>query len=137
MRVKELFVDQFQIVAVMDGDDCPTENFITEGEESTRAMREGLLNILMSVAKGGWENVSSKSHHEANKKNKIHELIKGDLRLFYFKGVGNQIAVCTTGVRKTGNKADTAAVTQAAKIRFKYFEAIEAKTLQVVGYETE
>ena len=56
---------------------------------------------------------------------------------FYFKGESRQIAVCTTGVRKSGKKADKAAIARAVKMRAAYFEAVQNKTLQVVSDETE
>ena len=136
MRVKELVSDRFQVVAVMNGDACPTESFLLDGEASTESARSGLLQMLERVAEEGLDGIPSKWVHEANKQEHIYEFIKGDLRLFFFKGTGRQITVCTTGVMKSGRKADKAALTKAAKYRDDYIAASRKGTLQVVSDET-
>jgi hypothetical protein len=137
LYIKTLADDKYQVVAVVVNGDCPVEQFLTDGEVSTKSWREALMQMLMSVAESGLQTVPHKWSHEANKREQIYEFIKGPLRLFYFKGEGRQIAVCTTGVRKSGKKADKAAVARAAKMRAAYFEAVESKCLQVMSDETE
>lgn len=136
MRLKLLFEDSFQIVAVMEGGDCPADEFINNGEDNQKA-RLGLQQMLGHVAEKGLAEVPSGWFHEANKKEKIYEFIKGDLRLFFFKGEGNQIAVCTSGVRKKGQKADKAGVASAAASRKKYIAAVAANTIEVINDEDE
>ncbi len=136
MRLKLLFEDSFQVVAVMNGDDCPADAFINNGEDSQKT-RIGLQEMLGHVAERGLAEIPSAWFHEANKKEKIFEFIKGDLRLFFFKGEGNQIAVCTSGVRKKGQKADKAAVNKAVAYRKTYFAAVAAKTIEVIDDEDE
>lgn len=133
MRVKELFSDKYQVVAVMVGDECPAENFLVEGE--SRSYRDGLLVMLETVSENGLPNVPPKWFHEANKKEKIYEFIKGPLRLFFFQGHGPQIAVCAFGVRKQSQKADQAEVAKVIKMRKEYFEAITSNTLEVMENE--
>lgn len=116
----------------MDGDECPAESFLLYGEESTEAVRYGLMHMLEKVAEDGLQNVPHAWIHEANKKLDIYEFIKGPLRLFFFKGKNGQIAVCTTGVRKSGQKADPAAVKKAAKWRDDYYKALENDALITV-----
>lgn len=137
MKIKVLAYETYEVVAVVVDDDCPTVNFIKNGEESTRSAREGLLNMIERVAELGLQNVPSAWAHEANKKEQIFEFIKGPLRLFFFKGVGGQIAVCTTGERKKGQKTDKSAVRKAAEFRKEYFESVANKTVEVVNDETE
>lgn len=117
----------------MDGDECPVENFLLYGENSTEGVRVGLVKMLEEVAEKGLQKVPQAWFHEANKKLDIYEFIKGPLRLFFFKGKNGQIAVCTTGVRKTGSKADSAAVKKAAKWRDDYCEALRNNTLVMVN----
>lgn len=131
MRVKSLFSDSFQIVAVVDGNECPAESFLLTGEKETSSARLGLAEMLEFVASNGLESVPAKWWHEANKREKIYEFSKGPLRLFFFKGYGNQIAVCAAGTRKTTQKADKQKVAQAAKWRRDYFSAVESGTLVV------
>lgn len=133
MRVKVLVPGEAcDIVAVMEGEECPAEQFIQEGEASTYACRVGLLTILQHIADKGLQGVPSTWVHEANKKERIYEVIKGPLRLLFFKGEGRQVAVCTTGVRKQGQKADRSAVNKAAAHRKLYEEAVAANALKVV-----
>jgi len=137
VRLKLLAEEDYTVVAVIANNDCPAEDFILKGEESTRAAREGLLLMLTQVAKVGLGGVSSKWFHEASKKSEIYEFIRGPLRLFFFKGIDGQIAVCTSGVRKTGRKADKAAVKKAGEMRKAYFEAVENQSLEVVEDENQ
>lgn len=137
MRLKLLFGDNYQVVGVMDGDACETETFLNTGEETTRASREGLLQILRHIANHGLQNSPTVWVREANKKERIYEFRKGDLRLFFFKGDGNQIAVCTSGVLKKGQKADKAAVNKAAALRKTYIAAVESQTIEVIEDEDQ
>lgn len=134
MRVKVLFAGlSCDVVAVVDGDECPAEMFIKDGEEATRGSREGLLRMLKLIAENGLQGVPAAWTHEANKKDRIYEVIKGPLRLFFFKGAGRQVTVCTSGARKKGQKADSASVAKAAAWRKEYEQAVADKTLKVVN----
>lgn len=137
MKVKILADAEYQIVAVMDGDDCPAEDFILKGETTTLAARQGLLRMIAHVANSGLQNVPSSWFHEANKNEQIYEFIKGPLRLFFFKGEGRQIAICTSGIRKTGQKADKASVNKAAAMRKDCLVAIANNTYEVLKNETK
>lgn len=132
MKLKQLACKHFEVVAVMEGDECPAESFLLDGEDSTEAYRLGLTDMLGEVAEKGLANVPQSWIHEASKKLKIYEFIKGPLRLFFFKGKNGQIAVCTTGVRKSGQKADSASVNKAAQLRDDYHEAFNNRTLTTV-----
>lgn len=137
MRVKTLAEAAFHIVAVMDGEVCSAEVFLLDGEASTEASRLGLQQMLTYVAEHGFEKAPSSWTHEADKKKKIYEFSRGSLRLFYFKGDGKQIAVCSGGVVKKGQKANKAAVAAAAAQREAYFEATKSKTLEVIEDEDQ
>ena len=78
------------------------------------------------------QNVSNKLVREVSKKEKIYEFRKGDLRLFFFHGEGNCIAVCCSGVIKKGQKADISAVTKAARLRSEYMSAVANQTIEVI-----
>lgn len=136
LKVKQLAASDYEVIAVMDGDSCPTEDFLQVGEATTRASREGLLVMIQSVAKMGLDEIPSAWFHEANKNEQVFEFIKGPLRLFFFKGVGRQIAVCVCGVRKKGQKADKASVAKTSQLRKLYFEAAAGNTLEVISDES-
>lgn len=114
----------------MTSNGCPAESFIAEGEAAYEASRYGLADILQRVAEQGLDVLSSKQTHEVDKRRKIYEFIKGDLRLFYFKGQGNVIVVCVAGVVKKGQKVDKKAVTQAAKWKDAYEAAMRNGNLE-------
>jgi hypothetical protein len=132
MRVKPLLEDQYQIVAVLNGDECPAEEFLNSGDQSTKAMREGLAEMLATVAERGFDDLPPGWVHEADKPLKVYEFIKGSLRLFFFKGVGRQIAVCVCGGIKKRKKADPKPVKKAGRWRKEYFEAAKSGALETV-----
>lgn len=132
MKIQALFTDAYQIVAVLDGDDCPAQDFLTNRGADQEANSTGLLEMMGHISKSGFRNTPSKWTHEANKNNGIYELIKGRLRLFYFHGKGNQIIVCTGGAVKNGKKANPQEVAKAIKYKEDYFKAIEGNTLELI-----
>lgn len=132
MRVKTLFEINFRVVAVMDGDLCPADEFIVNGEATTKASREGISTILEYVAENGLQNIPIAWVHEADKKNGIYEFIKGPMRLFFFKGIGNEIAICTLGGRKKGEKADKSAVSASIELKKKYIAAVANGSYEVI-----
>jgi hypothetical protein len=129
--LKPLVIGKYAIVAVMDGETCPAEEFIKQGEATTEASREGLITMLLYVAANGLDNTPTGWTHEANKQKKIYEFIKGRLRLFFFKGKDGQIAVCTGGTLKDGKKSDPASVNKASQWREEYMTAFDNGTLSL------
>lgn len=123
MEVKILAQGKYKVIGTMDGEECPAEAFLLNGQSSTKASRQGLIEMLSHVATSGLDQLPTAWTHEANKKGKIHEFIKGDLRLFFFKGNNGDIAVCTGGVVKKGQKANKAAVNKAIAMRKEYMAA--------------
>lgn len=132
LKIKVLYEDTYQVVGVMTGDECPADDFISNDDANTISMRQGLSKMLEFVAENGLTKMPSVWSHEANKKAGSYQFIKGSLRLFYFKGEGNQIAVCTTGALKKGQKADKNAINRAVAAKVAYFEAINTGTCEVI-----
>lgn len=132
MQVKVLAEGAYQIVAVAADGVCEAEEFMSSGEESTKASRAGLQQMLEHIAEVGTQEMPQAWSHEASKRDKIYEFTKGSLRLFYFKGRGRQVVVCTSGVRKQTQKADKAAVRNAAAARVRYEAAVDAGTIEVI-----
>lgn len=123
MRVRVLAQAKFRVVAVMDGDCCPALDFIEMRDATTAKSRAGFVAQIGYVAANGLAEMPSNWSHEANKEHGIFELIKGQVRLFYFKGSNGDIAVCTSGVVKSGRKADPAAVAKAIEYKKSYLKA--------------
>lgn len=136
MNLVELATSKYQIVAVMDDTSCPAMDFLLDGEAATESSRRGLIQILEHVSEMGLQGASPWVH-EANKQLGIYEFIKGRLRLFFFKGHNGQIAVCTTGVMKKGQKADKGAIQKAADYKAEYYADMANDKLRVVSYGTE
>ncbi len=137
MRLKLLFEGEYQILGVMHGDECEADDFLQQGEATLHASRVGLAAIMQHIAENGLQNAPPVWVHEVNKKHGIYEFVKGDLRLFFFHGKNKQIAVCSAGVVKKGQKADKSAVKKAANLQEAYSAAVADQTLEVVQDEDE
>lgn len=137
MKVKQLYSSNHQIVAMMDGEACPVEDFLLNGESSTDSTRSGLLSMMEYIAEHGFQNIPAKWTHEANKKEGIYELIKGRLRVFFFKGEGKQIVVCTHGAMKKTSKADPAEVAKAKAHKDRYRTAAAKNQIEVMTDEDQ
>lgn len=132
MRVKLLFEGVFKVVAVLSGDDCPTEDFLRTLLDAGDSSAAGLHQMLKHVATCGLDQIPRNWSHIASQRDEVYEFIKGDFRLFYFKGKDGQIAVCTGGTRKSGQKADKPSVNRAAHWRKEYEAAHQAGLLILV-----
>lgn len=126
MRLKQLFKGTYQVVAVMDGDDCAAYDFMLSADA------KGLQYMLAVVAEKGLGGVPSPWFHSANPGKTVFAFRKGDFRLFFFKGKDKQIAVCTAGGRKQGQKADKALASAADDLRKAYEAACAANTIEVI-----
>lgn len=90
MKLLEMSHAQYKIAAVVDeqGDKltCPVYEFFESIEKQYQGSADGLLALIERIANNGMQGLSSKLCHLVDEDNKIYELIKGDLRLFFFKG---------------------------------------------------
>jgi len=131
LKLKPLYEGQnFVVVCVHDGETYPVEDFLSSTNKSIQAYLSGLRDMIAYAAENGLENCPTKWLHEANKDEKIYEFIKGPFRVFFFKGDGDTIAVCTGFTRKSGDKADGGCVGYAAIKRREYFEAVKNGTIE-------
>ncbi|MNK90270.1 hypothetical protein D3C87_1103140 [compost metagenome] len=132
MRVQLLAEDSFQVVAIMTGDKCPAVDFLSAGEKATAASRKGLLRMIEHIAEHGLGGLPVAWSHEVNKDEGIYELVKGDLRLFFFKGKDRQITVLTSGIMKKGRKVDALSVARAIALKKEYLSAQQRNLLKVI-----
>ncbi|MBV5337873.1 MAG: hypothetical protein J0653_08125 [Deltaproteobacteria bacterium] len=130
MILRPLVSERYSILGVVENGACDADDFISAGEMSEDAWRSGLRTKLRFIAQNGFQNVPDKWSHEVNKPHHIYELVHGKLRLFYFKGVNGQIAICTGGTRKQGKKVDPQMVSKAIRMKQEYFAANDAGTLR-------
>ncbi len=134
---KVLMRGRHRVVAVVAGEACPAEEFLLHGEKAYAASRLGLLQMLQHVAENGLAACPSSWFHEANKSLGVYEFIKGDLRLFFFKGKNGDIAICTAGVIKKGRKANESAVRAAGALRVEYEAAVRTNSYEVIEDEDQ
>jgi hypothetical protein len=132
VKVKALAIDAYAIVGMMHGSSCPADIFLTQGDAGTQASRDGLRTMLKMTASAGLSAIPSAWYHEADKRNGIYEFVKGSLRLIFFKGRNGQIAVCTGGVVKKGQKADKTSVAYAIRCKKDYIAALAAEGIELV-----
>ena len=132
MKIKVLYSEKYKVLGVMDGRACPSEDFLNDGEDDTYASRQGLKIFLEKVAESGLDGCPSAWFKVANKAEGIYEFKKGRLRLFFFRGQGNSIAICTTGNVKKTQKADRSSINAAIEYRKEYKTALKDNTLEMV-----
>lgn len=135
MRLKQIVDHKFAIVATMEGAECPVIDFLLSVDPRTEATRVGFLEIMAYLAEHGWHNCSPSWSHEVDKQNEIYEFIKGDFRIFFFKGQGHFVAVCTGVSRKFGQKADKSSVNKAKAMKKAYWSAVRDGTIEVIEDE--
>lgn len=138
MKIKVLYSEKYKVLGVMDGSSCPSEDFLSDGEDDTYAGRQGLKLFLEKVAEAGLDNCPPAWFKVANKAEGIYEFKKGRLRLFFFRGQGNSIAICTTGNVKKTKKADKSSINAAIEYRREYKAALKDNKLEFVeDYENQ
>ncbi len=93
-----------KVVAIMEGDTCETEEFLNDLAENYQASADGLFRLIEQVVESGLEALSTKQCHQVDKTHKIYELIKGDIRLLFFKGHGDTLIVTTHALIKKTQK---------------------------------
>lgn len=131
MELTVLSTDKFTVAAVSKDGKCSAMDFITNLESCYEASGVGLLDIIERVSADGLESLPKSLCHVVNKNEKIFEFIKGDLRLFFFKGNNNLLVICTTGVIKKSNKVDERHVNKAINYQNAYLFAVKQNTLVI------
>ncbi|QCB46622.1 type II toxin-antitoxin system RelE/ParE family toxin [Hydrogenophaga sp. PAMC20947] len=117
IAVRVIAKGAYRVVAMKKGASCPAEDFLATGSEDTAASREGLLDLIDRVSEEGLAALPPALCHLADQKRGIYEFRKGRLRLFFFKGLNGDVAVCTGGVLKKSQRADKLAVDRAASMK--------------------
>jgi hypothetical protein len=133
MQVEVLFTGKAcDVVGVRSSGECPAKDFVWSGEANLEGSRKGLRQVLQILAEDGLSAVTPWIRL-VNATHQIYEFKKGDLRLFFFRGHERQVAVCTSGVLKKGQKADVKAVEHAARQRHEYRKAVAGNNLGTVN----
>ena len=135
VNILELVVietDKYTVAAVLKNGTCEATEFLEGLEEKTyRGSVDGLYALMDLVSKAGLQDISTKLSHCVNEEEKIYEFIKGRLRLFYFKGKGDLLVICTGGVIKKTQKVDEKQVARAVALKKQYLQAVKNSTLVI------
>jgi hypothetical protein len=131
LKLKPLANDKYSVLAVIENGACPVLQFLMSGQASTKASRLGIVKLLELASQQGLDAIPTACIHEVSKSQKIYEFIKGDLRVFFFKGKNGQIAICCGSDVKKQQRANKTEVERAAKFRDEYFRALENHTLEI------
>lgn len=132
MDILLIHSNQYKVGAVGNATSCETMDFLMSQEASYQASADGLLNLLERISQDGLLNIPDVLSHCVDKNEKIYELIKGKLRLFYFKTEDDFLIICTTGLIKKTQTVDQKHVKRAIRLKNEYLDAVIQNTLTVI-----
>ena len=90
------------------------------------------FEILNRVSANGLEPLPDSLSHLVDKKEKIYEFIKGNLRLFYFRGQDNLLIICTSVTIKKTQKVDKKQVDLAIRRKLEYLQSVKDGTIVLI-----
>lgn len=132
MKLKVLHRTRYTIAAAMDGEECETETFLYDISSNYQASTDGLIHLIERIADHGLDGLSTKLCHLVDKENKIYELIKGDLRLLFFKGHCDILIITSHGFLKKSQKTPYNEKNKAIRCKKQYQQAHDAKQIDLI-----
>ena len=132
MELVVIETDKYTVTAVSKNGNCEVTDFLEGLEETYQASVDGLYALISLISKAGLQDVSAKLSHCVNEEEKIYEFIKGKLCLFYFKGKGDLLVVCTGGVIKKTQKVDERQVARAVAFKKQYLQSVKDGTIVLI-----
>ncbi|CCE21999.1 type II toxin-antitoxin system RelE/ParE family toxin [Methylotuvimicrobium alcaliphilum] len=132
MKLKVLHRTRYTIAAAMNGDECETETFLNDISTKYQASAEGLIHLIERIAEHGLDGLSTKLCHLVDKENKIYELIKGDLRLLFFKGHCDILIITSHGFLKKSQKTPDNEKNKAVRYKKQYQQAHDAENIDLI-----
>lgn len=132
MELTIIFSDKYRIVAVSKNSVCKVTDFLQELEETYQASAQGLFGVMERVSRDGLDQLPHSLSHFVAKKEKIYEFVKGDLRLFYFKGHDNLLVICTSVIIKKTQKVDKKQVDLAVRLKLEYLQSVKDETIVLI-----
>lgn len=139
MNIRILANGKFKVSAIADEDGkCPVYNDL-KGNLSSQYERYGniLLDKIDRISDQGFDSFSSTLAHEICKNPKLYELIQGKLRLIFFHGKEEMVAVCTEIIIKRTQKADKSAVNRAKDAYKAYWQSVDDGSLNIIKEKEE
>jgi len=141
MKIQKLLTGKFTIAGVIETknseEHCPPVDFLDEIDSKYQKTAGGMYALIALIAENGLQNISSKLCHRVDEKNKIYELIKGDLRIFFFKGNKDLIIIATHGIIKKSQKTKQTDIDKAVKYKRRYQKAHDTNDLTIIEAEEE
>lgn len=132
MQILVIHSNQYKIGAVGNSNSCEPLDFLMDSEASYQASADGLFDLLERISHDGLANISTKLSHRVDENENIYELIKGKLRLFYFKTEDDFLIICTTALIKKSQAVDQKHVKKAIRLKHEYLDAVKQNTLTVI-----
>lgn len=132
MEVLVLYNDQYKIGAVGNSNSCESIDSLMKVGANYQASSDGLFKLLDRISKEGLVDISNKLSHRVDENENIYELIKGDLRLFYFKTEEDFLIICTSALIKKTQAVDQKHVKKAIRLKHDYLDAVKQRTLIVI-----
>lgn len=137
MKLLSISRAQYIVAAVIDEKDdgltCPVHEFFESIDQQYQGSADGLLALIGRIANNGTQGLSSKLCHLVDEDNKIFELIKGDLRLFFFKGHCDLIVIATHGIIKKSQKTKNSDKNRAINYKKHYQKAHDKTCIEILG----
>jgi phage-related protein len=137
MKLLAISQAQYKVAAVIDEQGnkliCPVYQFFESIEKQYKGSADGLLALIERIAKNGTQGLSSKLCHLVDEENKIYELIKGDLRVFFFKGHCDLIVIATHGIIKKTQNTKASDKIRAINYKKHYQKEHDKKCIEILG----
>lgn len=137
MRLKALYRARYTIAAAMNGDECETETFLGDIPAKYQASGNGLIHLIERIAHHGLDGLPTKLCHLVDQDHKIYELIKGDLRLLFFKGHCDILIITSHGFLKKSQKTPDNEKSKAILCKKQYQQAHQAKRIELMDDREE
>lgn len=132
MQVLVLHKNRHKVGAVGNSDSCESLDFLMNLNANYQASADGLFELLERISQEGLAEISTKLSHRVDENENIYELIKGKLRLFYFKTEDDFLIICTTALIKKSQAVDPKHVKKAIRLKHEYLQAVKQNTLIVI-----
>jgi hypothetical protein len=97
----------------------------------------GIYEVFKRIEKSGPIGLGVKLFHSVDKKLKIYEFVKGDLRVFCFLAPHGPVCVCSTVRLKKGQSVDRSAVRVTAEFAKNYRVAYDNSLIQFYTTDKE
>jgi hypothetical protein len=136
LKIKIIVKDKFEIASVVIKDSCCVESFFADLDKNYNSNAADLYAMMAHIATSGFDNLPPKWIHEIDKVEKIYELIKGDLRIPYFRGSNDRIIICGPGFVKKTQKTEASTKKAMKKLRDEYRTNEATGKLQVVAIDS-